>query len=777
MDAATYYNASTLAERLAILRQMPANQGFSIGEARHLLSLGLSLDENYEILRVTQIHHPLAFEIFLLQGIPYWDPNLAALALRVMAKSCPGYLWFHVAALATSPLATQRIRYTILDNAPFIGGKQTIEQLLQDNSFLELSPTFHALLLERIVQFNLDPTRFTVLVDRYVEPFLKGEDAPSSRALLNALQLYCRLQKKKVQELLEGPQHNYSHTWEVLRLFWSDSQKVQPVYNLGNWPSKAYRQDLDKEAVVEALRTLLGQKQTLTAAQVWQLFAGCQTKVLEAALQSLEPGQAATAFTWLASLLPWPLPREISERTPRFPPLPAPVLLSLIQNQEKDTLQKNFAVDTLSMLKELSGYFSEVFASDEQAEFFDLAYHHGAAFSLPYRSENYWSVLCDAWRKPDEKKLAHMTTMARKTPALFRSCFIRTLGRFKGSDEATLKLLDYIRSENEHELREVITSFANIGTARALQELISSLTRPNIGYPLALYACQLLRGKNLTPVRQELSSALEDFLHRKHKSPIEHEIEEALLDLSMSIEKKVQGSPSPNSQDLMKGEIDDELTARIPSFSKLSAEVRRALRTAQFFHTQTQTAKADGIDLSPVIDMQYKALELLFRESFEDFCGKALNKGVLQRKLDILGYARPIPKAMDEFENYIANLPIIRDIPYFSKFKLRKLMRGICMYRPGKRFTLDGLKAFAIFFLCFSRQECTFGLSNSVPLPFENDQKLFAFCKDLHIFQDFRNRAAHEGFRPESRDSIHEIWQSTASIIAQVEQIKGKIRG
>ena len=143
--------------------------------------------------------------------------------------------------------------------------------------------------------------------------------------------------------------------------------------------------------------------------------------------------------------------------------------------------------------------------------------------------------------------------------------------------------------------------------------------------------------------------------------------------------------------------------------------------------------------------MVYKALELQFRESFESMTMLLIQDGRLQRKLDVIGYARPIPKQMEAFEDYISKLETINEIPFFSKFKLRKMLRALCQFRPGKRFTLDGIKAFALFFLCFSRKSCNYGLNDLIDLGFQDDRKLFHFVKYLHILQDFRNRAVHEG--------------------------------
>ena len=205
--------------------------------------------------------------------------------------------------------------------------------------------------------------------------------------------------------------------------------------------------------------------------------------------------------------------------------------------------------------------------------------------------------------------------------------------------------------------------------------------------------------------------------------------------------------------------------------------MKRALRTGQFFYDQVSgPMSADNIEISPIIDMVYKSLELQFRESFEDLTMTLVKEGVLQRKLDIIGYARPIPKQMDEFEDYISKFDTIKEIPFFSKFKLRKMLRALCQYKPGKRFTLDGIKAFALFFLCFSRSSCQYGLAGLLDLGMRSDQELYTFVKDLHILQDFRNRAVHEGFRPEARNDIEGIWATAGDIYSRVFTMTDYIR-
>jgi hypothetical protein len=100
------------------------------------------------------------------------------------------------------------------------------------------------------------------------------------------------------------------------------------------------------------------------------------------------------------------------------------------------------------------------------------------------------------------------------------------------------------------------------------------------------------------------------------------------------------------------------------------------------------------------------------------------------------------------------------------------MLRAICQFRPGRRFTLDGLKAFGLFFLCFGRQQCRYGLAGLYETGFKRDEDLFEFVQCLHVMQDFRNRAAHEGFHPDASNNIDGIWLSTAEIIQLAYKVK-----
>ena len=422
--------------------------------------------------------------------------------------------------------------------------------------------------------------------------------------------------------------------------------------------------------------------------------------------------------------------------------------------------------------------------AEEQSrrKFFDIAFFHSEEKSksfgkIPADSNDYWLQLANAWKQPNVENLDSIALLARQQPILFQLCYIETLRRFKGIDNAALKLLDYIRSGEDVVLRTVIHALSGINTNRSIQELVAFLTRPNVNYNLQLEITQLLKDADLSRLQSELRSAINDLRPDESSDQPFWELRESLTSL-LTVQEAVPEADVSAPETATTEDLDQHLRRRIASYPLLSSEAKRALRTAQFFHLQVEhSGNLHSIDLSPAIDMQYKALELSFREKFEDLTGNLIRQGILQRKLDVIGYARPIPRSMDEFEHYIESLPIIKSIPFFSRFKLRKMLRAICQFRPGKRFTLDGLKAFALFFVCFSRKECRYGLANLLPLPGVSDQDLFTFCKALHVFQDFRNRAAHEGFHPDASNDLDGIWTNTGSIIEGMVSFEAVLRG
>ena len=97
----------------------------------------------------------------------------------------------------------------------------------------------------------------------------------------------------------------------------------------------------------------------------------------------------------------------------------------------------------------------------------------------PHSQSKYWSLLINAICHQEKEELEDLTIEARKQPYLIEY-FYKSLGKYTGKNEAALRLMDFIRSKNNLEIFEVLQSLAGIDTPRSLQDLISSITRPNL---------------------------------------------------------------------------------------------------------------------------------------------------------------------------------------------------------------------------------------------------------------------------------------------------------
>jgi hypothetical protein len=506
----------------------------------------------------------------------------------------------------------------------------------------------------------------------------------------------------------------------------------------------------------------------------WEQFAGIPPTLLQdALLQFDQPLTVTSALSIVHGLLDPSVAGPIRDHLRSMGVFQDPMLTALVPWSFKPE-----AADPTPNKSQTSTKPKGTVIDRERKLFFDLAYRGGdeqpaqSTRQSSTTAPTFWADLARLWSQPSEGLIQDLATKVRKKGGIHNICYLKTLGRCKGIDQAVLKVLDFVRSDQEEELKAAMGALSGINTPRSLQELIAALTRPNMTRNLQLEALALLKLHDLRQVQPHLRSAFSDFGTPVDAAGVEvRELLATTLEVPVTVSSTV-GGPSrlAPSQDGEQGQwdqtFDQTLSGMIQGYRDLSSEVKRSLRTSLFFHRQVDQRGASGmIDLSPVIDMQYKALELLFRESFEDYCSKIINRGNLQRKLDIIGYARPIPALMDQFENYIASLPTVSEIQFFSKYKLRKMLRAICQFRPGRRFTLDGLKAFALFFLCFGRKHCTYGLAQLVETGFPDDQKLSDFCLSLHTFQDMRNRAAHEGLHPEAASDLDKLWLKTAEII------------
>lgn len=350
----------------------------------------------------------------------------------------------------------------------------------------------------------------------------------------------------------------------------------------------------------------------------------------------------------------------------------------------------------------------------------------------------------------------------RVAPHVEKRWVIRALARL-GTDDAIKAILYQALQHVDSEfvalaIRELIPS----KHPRAQQALIRCVGRNTISDDLKLLILEDLPVESPDSLLHELRA-----LELMKLSP---DIEEAVRDAAGRIAALIETPPHETATAQLQVlarviDIDTTIKGRIPRAERLSVDTVSALRTAEMILAQSQSWGTDAVDLSPIVNMHTKAVELAMREIFEPYTNAVLRKGILSRKLDVLGYARPVPEKMQVFEDYLAALPVIKSIPYFSKFKLRKILRAICLYRPGKRFTLDGPKAFALFFLVASRRQCPFGLAHILDIGFETDLATFEYIKTVHSLQDSRNRAVHEGLTWEAHDDIESMRGQAYDII------------
>ena len=349
----------------------------------------------------------------------------------------------------------------------------------------------------------------------------------------------------------------------------------------------------------------------------------------------------------------------------------------------------------------------------------------------------------------------------RVAPHVEKRWIVRALVKLDTDDAIKAILYQALQHIDADFVEHTIIELLRSKHPRAQQALIRSISKNNISNSLKIRIINEISLDNPEEVLQELKTLqllrLPDDVDKALQESIHKISSSIILPTKQDNEKDVRIS----SQD-----IDIIVKSLIPYSDSLSIDSKSALRTAEMILIQSKEWGNEAVDLSPIVNMHCKAVELTMRDTFEAQTDAIIRKGELSRKLDALGYGKGIVEKMTLFEEYIANLPTIRSIPYFSKFKLRKMLRAICLYRPGKRFTLDGPKAFALLLLVAAREECQFNLNKMIDIHFKNDLELFEFIKLVHSLQDSRNRAVHEGLTWEARDEIESMRKQAYKIIS-----------
>ena len=273
-----------------------------------------------------------------------------------------------------------------------------------------------------------------------------------------------------------------------------------------------------------------------------------------------------------------------------------------------DALREVEQVFPFSLNQQQSSLPSSEHAEDEitcRRRFFACAYEKNGSQLLPVKKSSIWDLLHHAYITADEGLLNDLALQARRAAGLWHFCYIDTLGRYQGCDKAVLRLLDYIRSDDEKILHAVAHALSGIGTPRALQELVSFFTRPNIRIPLKHEIIQLIRRYNLSNLQAELRSAVHDIKADSPLSMTDRDLCDALESLISTPNEVANPIELDTDQGIGGDELDRHLSEKLYCFSQLSSEVKRSLRTAQFFHMLVEKSEnLTTIDLSPAIDMQ-----------------------------------------------------------------------------------------------------------------------------------------------------------------------------
>ncbi len=811
MNFETYLTTSDDTARLSML-QSYENLKIPYRTVEQLLYLPLPSAEKITLLNCAGYENTLEWEKVLIRGIEKWDSGIKSHAIRTWAMTTGHILLPSIERLLSQPHIGQRALYSLVDVGASTLGSPFIEKVFSFPGIEDYSPTFHGILMLRALETNQAHPSLDTLAKRYIlslsarqPPGFKSASSAGKGELESVFWLLrcdptflndIRFQEDVWNSLIRNLLLPLSNKSWLLRLE-AELQAGDLERIFDSWPLLPYRNILNPSHVTSLFQTIGKSHRTtpIKLETVSELVKGVAIKTLQSSL--LDSPDFLEAFHYYAPALQGPLCLLYDEKFRKELAVKLGAgcnvhgRLGLLLNPTKMSKQNWQLLDKLALgdMTALNAIhlpdehpfnspatraLSPVKVAHDPLKdgYFNLVYGLGRDDQIPVldsSSTNYWQLLVMSHATRNGNLIEPLSHASRKQPYLYRLAAIRALGRFEGNDQAALKLMDHIRTQNVMELHEVVLALGSLGTSRSLQELVGCLSRPNISAGVQLEICRILKEKDTTKIQLEIKSALSDLSRDPSSDDAYVEVRDALASM---IQLRSSGQADVAMDQNLPLDLDGTLSQRIPTYSALSSEIKRALRTAQFFHNQVQKeVQAELIELSPIIDMQCKALELLFRESFEDKVTQLIQEGKIQRRLDVLGYSRPIPAAMDEFENYIASLPIVKDIPFFSRFKLRKLLRSFCQYQPGRRFTLDGIKAFALFFLVFSRKECPFGLSQYLPLTFESDRQLADFVRQLHLFQDFRNRAAHEGFRPDDRQDIESIWNSLTTIIATTHEL------
>lgn len=779
--------------------------------ARDLLALPLSSKEKKAIIANLDNKASFEAEELLTDFMNAFPSDLGAYMLESFAEKTPGVLWFRLPLLFNHPASHQRIKYKIIEycsiGSPLLILKTALSS--QNPNLEEFSFAYKGLLIRRCLEWNLYEEKITVLAKNILErSVIKTEEADYNHNPIKAFYeasfwLLKYDQKFLLDFISSAPREDpWKKSFQIFssKIFQSfvfdekafllnilNSRHLRPIFD-EKWPSLWERKRLHKEFLSQLILTL-AKKDIKSLCDFQSYFLGCDVYEMVEAIKSIEDKDVFDlCLTVFRGFILYSFDSFLFEKIKKFskqvPSYLVPLLqndpiwtYSLIEAYTKDHFSEDHSIFPSHEHIVKTKNMSELpdICSGSRKQFFNF-YFFGLREELHKDqsikpSEYLWQILLDFYKDPKEEKIKNLWESFLKQNQVFLPLYIEAMGLLKGSDQGFLKVFNFIREDDPVILSSCIKALDGIATAKAVKELITALQRSHVSAEQKVKISHLLDHHETALFKEDLKAVIYE-INTKAATAEEKEIVDNLTHLIDGLGRgEDQNSFLLSETKEFPAALDQQLCLQIQSFDLLPLEVKRALRTAKYFSSKVdQISNIHQIDVSPCIDMQYKALELLYRSYFEQICMSALKKGDLQKKLDLIGYSRGIHSSMERFESYLHQLPIIKQIPYFSLFKLRKMLLSLAAFRSNKRFTLDGIKSFGLFFLVFARKSCPFGLASAFPLHFLNDEELFIFVSQSHLLQDLRNRAVHEGLADHSK-AIEEVWALSTDLIEKTRQI------
>lgn len=774
-------------ERLSILKKIRA-MGISLPLPLvfDLLCLDLPLAERAALLDAADGSDPELLEELLTRDLLRVDQHLAILALEAWHRRTERRLWRRLLELPRERLPV-RVMSFCLEHAWSLGGRPLLEHLMPSSGLEagggdgqsdhgsaveELAGATQALLLRRLTQWSLHGDAAMEMAERLVLRTLEA-GCPSSPATVFASEYVARFEPENLYHLVSGP---------VSPRLWAD-------HLLG-----LYQQTVTLEALAARLAGLLASPPADDAAFYREFFALWPPVWLRHLLPHALIAEALAAVLARPVEAHGALPGYRAVTWELFAGIPAPVLAAAVAGLKANALAQAARSLLGSLLAESGAEAgrraSRPLVSDDPArsDLIGALFRDGEATARVDQKDP-WSVMLAAFRQPGSVKPKALLAAGRKLPAVYAQCLFRVIERHAGCDELMPALFDQIDTQEPGEQLALAQALAGLGTPRALALAVSSIGRSSVGLAVKLEICQLLLDKDLGAQQAELRQMIAGL--ERQTAPLsfrERELADALKSLLVASPGPASGgdgagastrrqasTPAASGQSL-----DAEVRVYVPRFDDLPLESQRALRMGRLI-LRTVNGKLPGgeglavgaIDVSPLVDLQYKSLEIFFRAHAARPILELIQApgGALQRKLDLIGYGRPGSGRVDAFEAYLMGLPVVADIPEFSHFKLRRVLTAIASHRPGKRFVLDGLKAYAVVYLTFGRQGCDYGLHGLLPTGFATERELLEFCRDLHILHAIRNQTAHEGLTGHRIHEAEALWHLTGSIFARSFQV------